>query len=94
MITGEELVGDLAKTIEDSTGKIISYEIRKPHILQFQPMGGGKLGLAFVPWTLSNPELDTVIVPASAVIFKFSPSGNVEGQFIQQTSSIQIASTI
>lgn len=97
MITGEEIVTELKSTMSlMGSDKATSYVVRRPHILQFQQVPGrpGQLGLAFVPWTLSNPEIDTLEIPASSVLVKFSPASQVEQQYIQQTSSIQIAKTI
>jgi hypothetical protein len=79
------------KPAAKETGEILSYTVRRPHILQFQPMGNGQLGLAFVPWTLSNPTIERLEIPASAVILPFSPSANVEREYIQQTSGLALA---
>lgn len=93
LVTGEELVSELSRTIEEA-GKVVAYELRRPHVLQFQQLPNGHLGLAFVPWSLSNPELPLITIPASAIITQFETSAKVEAQYLQQTSSIQIASSI
>lgn len=94
MITGEELIAELKSTIFQVGAEIPEfYVVRKPHVFQIQRTSGG-LGLAFIPWTLSNPDIDTLQVPASSVLVTFPPSAKVEEQYIQQTSSIQIAKTI
>lgn len=89
MVTGEELVTELVGT--KFVGESTTYTLRRPHILQVQQVAPGKLGLVFVPWALSNPDIDIVEVPASAVITTFSPAGKIEAQYLQETSSIQIA---
>ena len=95
MLTGEEIVTELTGVQENlSTGELLFYNVRRPHVLQFQPMGHGQLGLAFVPWALSNPDIEHIEIPASSVIAKFSPADKVEKQYLQQTSSIEIASHI
>ena len=73
------------------TGEILSYYVRRPHILQFQPMGNGHVGLAFVPWTLSNPTIERLEIPASTVVLMFDPSADCERQYIQQTSGLALA---
>jgi hypothetical protein len=95
MITGEELVTELKSTLTLlGSDKPTSYVVRRPHILQFQQVRPGQLGLAFVPWTLSNPEIETLEIPANSVLVKFTPAENVQQQYLQQTSSIQIAKTL
>lgn len=93
MISGEELITDLKSTIEDSSGKPLYYVVRKPHILQLQQTPKG-LGLAFVPWTLSNPDIEEMQIPVQNVMVKFTPSDKLEKQFIQETTSIQIATAM
>jgi len=96
LLGGEEIV---AEVLEEKSGNVLSegsakhfpvtsYIIRRPHILQFQPMGNGQLGLAFVPWTLSNPTIERMEIPVSCVLLTFDPSANVERQYLEQTSGI------
>jgi len=95
MVTGEEIVSELKSTITSlGNDQVTAYVVRRPHILQFQQVRPGQLGLAFVPWTLSNPEIESLEIPASSVVVKFSPADSVQQQYIQQTSSIQIAKTL
>lgn len=92
MVTGEEVVAEVVDTkfASLSTDAVVSYALRRPHILQFQQIGQGQLGLALVPWTLSNPAIDRLDVPAAAVVLSFDPSAEVERQYLQQTSGISI----
>lgn len=92
MVSGEEVVAELVSTVTltpDSPPR--SYTVRRPHILQFQPVGPGQLGLAFVPWTLSNPAIEHLEIPASAVLLTFKPADKVERQYLEQTSGISLA---
>lgn len=102
MMGGEEVVAEVVETksgnqmsIGDGlfAGAITSYVLRRPHILQFQPIGNGQLGLAFVPWTLSNPDIEKIEVPVSLIGMVFDPSMNVERQYLQQTSGISLATS-
>lgn len=92
---GDEVVAQVIKTVRKDNsvdGEIVSYLVRRPHILRFQPIAPGQVGLAFVPWTLSNPEIERLTIPvASLMIPPFSPSTNVEHQYLEQTSSLVLA---
>jgi hypothetical protein len=93
LTSGEEVVAELRQTVQVLAGQgpVISYRVKRPHILQFQQMGPGQLGLAFIPWTLSNPDIDEIDIPASHVISAFEPALKVEKQYLQQTSGISLA---
>lgn len=99
LVSGEEVIAEVTQTnrgggllLENiNTAPIDSWVVRRPHILQFQPMGNGQLGLAFVPWTLSNPGIEKVILPKEAVLLTFEPSSHAERQYIEQTSGIALA---
>ena len=94
LISGEEMVANVVSTEETADGKVLSYLVESPHVMQFQHMQGGQLGLALVPWTLSNMELrEKVKVPAEFVIASFETAHKVQQQFIQQTSSIALPTT-
>lgn len=88
MVTGEEVVAEVVETKVGTS--VLSYVLKRPHILQFQQIGQGQLGLALVPWTLSNPTIERLDVPAAAVVLSFDPSAEVERQYLQQTSGISI----
>lgn len=90
LVTGEEIVAELVST-SILAEKATSYTIRRPHMIHVQPLPDRKYGLALSPWSMSNPELDTLEIPISAVLAKFAPSGKTEAQYLQQTSSIQLA---
>ncbi len=102
LMGGEEIVaevlnenrGSMLTGMGSESGEITSYTIRKPHILRFQPVGRNEVGLAFIPWTLSNPTLERVDLPARSVLLTFSPSENVEQQYVSQTSPIVQAKTV
>lgn len=101
MISGEEVISELVETrsgsqllTEDSAlfqGAITDYVVKRPHILQFQQLGRGQVGLALIPWTLSNPDISRLEIPASAVLLSFDPSSEVERQYLQQTSGISLS---
>jgi hypothetical protein len=95
---GDEVVASVLDVIyhpsnlESTTErKVKCYVLRRPHILQFQPMSNGQLGLAFVPWTLSNPSVERLEVPAEAVLLMFDAAERVEAQYLEQTTGISLA---
>lgn len=90
MISGEEVVAELRSTI-DVNDKATTYRVRRPHILQFQPVGPGQMGLALVPWTLADPSIEVLDVPASAVLLHYPASENTARQYVQQTTNIALA---
>lgn len=91
LVTGEEIVARVNSTEEDQSGKKISYLVSSAQVLQFQPTREGRMALALVPWTLSNPDLDDIRLPAVHVVTSFPPSADVEREYIRQTSKIALA---
>lgn len=91
MITGEEVVARLISTNSTLglTPQVISYKMESPLVLSVHQQGG-RVGLGFMPWTLSNPDLGEVDVPASAVVITFKPSDVIEKQYMQETSKIAL----
>lgn len=89
--SGEEVIAEI-KSYPFSSPDKQSWELRRPHILRFHPVGPNQMGLAFVPWTLSNPDLESVVVSrVNMLCDPFEISADVEKQFLQQTSGIAIA---
>lgn len=102
LIGGDEVVAEVTEIVRNnvqmltesvsSAGPIVSYTVRRPHVLRFQPVAPGQIGLAFVPWVLSNPEINSVTIPVEALLIPpFEASKNVEDQYLQQTSGIALA---
>lgn len=90
MVSGEEVVARVSSTKEDQSGNIISYVLDSPQVLSVQNVQG-RVGLAFIPWTLSNPDISSITVPATSVLVTFSPADMVEKQYLQETSKIALA---
>jgi hypothetical protein len=83
LVTGEEIV---ARVLDQTD---THFTIEQAQVLQFQPVGNGQLGLAFVPWALSNPDVE-VKLPVTAVVTNFNASTQVEKQYVSQTSKIAL----
>jgi hypothetical protein len=95
LISGDEIVAQVVSRTpglltDSSDSKPTAYVVRRPHILQMQQMGPGQVGLAFIPWTLSNPTIERMELPASAILLTYPPSDNVEQQYMEQTSALQV----
>ena len=92
MVSGEEVIAELKSTITmEPSGKPISYHVRRPHILQFQPVGPGQMGLALVPWTLADPTIENLEIPGTAILLKYPAGESTARQYLQQTSGIALA---
>jgi hypothetical protein len=95
MVNGDEVVAEVVNSstllMEQTVSAPTTYRLRRPHVLQFQQIGPGQVGLAFVPWALSNPSIDSIEIPASSVVCVFSPAEQVERQYLEQTSGISLA---
>lgn len=100
-IGGEELVAEVVREVTgggiltDTAAPVTAYVLKRPHVLRFQPVGPGQLGLAFVPWTLSNPDISEITLPAKSLIADpFEPAHRVEQQYLEQTSGIDLSSRV
>jgi hypothetical protein len=100
MVGGQEVIAEVLETHYETVvtdglgvrnGSISGWKVRRPHLLQFLPNGHGGVNLAFVPWTLSNPDIENVEIPREAVLLNFSPSVHAEKQYQQQTSSLDLS---
>ena len=102
-ISGDEIVAEVVREVP--TGNILAegsgastvaaYVLKRPHVLRFQPVAPGQLGLAFVPWTLSNPDITEITLSVKSLIAEpFVPASNVEKQYLEQTSGIDLSSRV
>lgn len=98
LITGEEVIAEVQDTktqqlLQEDARDIRDaalYTLRRPHVLQVQQVAPGKFGMAIVPYTLSNPDLEEVVIPASRVITIFGVADSIEKQYLQQTSGLAL----
>ena len=99
-IGGEELVAEVVREVTgglfgSAEPTITAYVLKRPHVLRFQPVAPGQLGLAFVPWTLSNPDLNEITLPTKSLIADpFAPAHRVEQQYLEQTSGIDLSTKV
>ena len=99
LVTGEEVIAEVRDSdtqkllLEEQrdTRDAVVYTLRHPNVLQFQQVGPGKFGMAMVPYTLSNPDLEEVKIPASKIITIFDVASNVEKQYLEQNTGLALA---
>ena len=99
IVGGEELVAEVVREVTNGSvlsstpAEVTAYVLKRPNVLRFQPVAPGQLGLAFVPWTLSNPDILEITLPAKSLIADpFEPAHRVEQQYLEQTSGIDLSS--
>ena len=63
-------------------------------VLHMQQGPNGQVGLGLMPWTVSNPDADVTINLRDAAMAVLLPAAKLEDAYIQQTSSIQLASSM
>lgn len=91
LVGGDEIVAEIVRTELGTRSQ--NWVIKRPLAIKFQPMGQGQIGLALVPWTLSNPTIEELCLNEKAVIAQYEPSATVERQYLQQTSGIELSAT-
>lgn len=97
--SGEEVIAKVESTRTENVSigsglfkeKAVEWVLSKPHVLRVQQMNNGQLGLSFVPWCLSNPDIAGLILEDDAVLATFEPGSMVERQYLEQTSGISLA---
>lgn len=90
LVTGEELIGEL---IDDLRVKN-SYKIQKPRVVAIMRSPDGRQGLGLVPWTKSNMDSTVEIFKSQLVCELFEPVQEVTSAYLQETSGIQLASSL
>lgn len=90
MMSGEEVITKVNNTTE-MDGVILKYSVNRPHVLKFQQIAPGEVGLALVPWALSNPSIAKLDIPASSIMLVFEPDTNATKQYLEQTSGISLS---
>lgn len=96
-VGGEEIVAEVVREVNNgvfgSDVSTVAYVLKRPHVLRFQPVAPGQLGLAFVPWTLSNPDILEITLPVKSLVADpFEPAHRVAQQYLEQTSGIDLSS--
>lgn len=93
LVSGEEVVASLVSKLSPTLdSNVAAYRVSKPQTLQFRPFGNsGQMGLAFMPWTLSNPSIREVEIPATFVMCMVDTDEEVARQYLEQTTGIALA---
>jgi hypothetical protein len=82
LVTGEELLADVERTVGGIT-------IKNPLVVQVKA-GPQGYTVGFYPWTLMNSG--DITINDHALVSVFDVPGDVEANYIQNTTGIQIAS--
>ena len=91
MITGEDVVARLESTkFVGEFRETDAYVIDKPFVLHVQHTPQG-MAMGLAPWTLANPGMSSLTVPASSVLVMYDVDAGVEQQYLQQTSGIDLS---
>jgi hypothetical protein len=91
LTNGQEVISEVKQNIRlGGSDEVISYTLTRPFVLHLSIMPGG-MDLAMVPFTLANPGLREITIPAKMVDVVFEPSIDVERRYLEQTSGIAVA---
>lgn len=90
LVTGEELIGTLKHKIEISD----VYLFEKPRVVAIMRSPDGRQGLGLVPWAKSNMDATIEINKSQTVSRPFDPVTEVTNAYLQETSGIQLASSL
>ncbi len=82
---GDEIIGRFVGVDSNSN----TCEIEKPRGLLPQRMGDGQVGIAFVPWIISNPDA-TVSINMDAIAAMLDSSKEIGDAYLSQTSGLQL----
>ena len=85
LISAEEVVGEVTKNEDDYL------MVRKPRVLAMVPAGNGQVGAQLMPYVISAPDDEIKLYKAGIVgEVQHTPIGLEKG-YIENTSSIQLA---
>jgi hypothetical protein len=82
---GDEIMGRLVEWSDD-----ITYKVERPRGLLPQKMQDGQIGIAFVPWVISNPDGTVEILKTALAMTPMSPSKEMSDAYLSQTTGLQI----
>jgi len=89
LVTGEEVVGEVKETLDKSRNVILI----KPRTISIMRSPDGRQGLGLVPFSMSNMDA-TVEFSAEHILAKLEPIKQVADVYLQETSGIQLASSV
>lgn len=90
LVTGEELIGKF----EESLQQLPTVVVNKPRILALLSAPDGRQGLGLVPWIKSNMDASVSINKSQMVCEPFEVLAQIEESYLQETSGIQLASSL
>jgi len=90
LVTGEEVIGEVQETLEKRPVVVM----KKPRVIALMTSPDGRQGLGLVPWTKSNMDSTVFLHVAHMLCEPFVPLGQIEDAYLQETSGIQLASSL
>ncbi len=91
LVTGEEVIGSIVEQVME-LGDFI--ELQKPRVIAIMRNPQGQQGLGLVPWAKSNMETNVKIYKSQMLCEPFEPIQEVVGAYLQETSGLQLASSL
>ena len=88
LITGEEIIATLKETLDPA-----NYTFERARILNLGRDANGNMGYGLMPWIHSNMD-GSITVSREHVIAMIQPVKQIEDGYMQETSGIQLASSL
>lgn len=85
---GEEIIGKLES---ENTSYIT---LKDPRTIRFHRVNNGQIVAMMEPVSVSNQDLEEISIYQSSICAKFNVSKMVEKEYIENTSGIQVVSSI
>jgi len=90
--SGEEIVASVVGvTVNHQSGKIETYVLRRPVVMNIQANPQGGYGVVMMPWVLGNREADKVVVTGDRVVASTIASRETEDRYTQSTTNIDLS---
>ena len=89
MTNGMEIIGN----VDESHDDVNTYFVKKPLMVRGQQRGETEYVVMLVPFCISNPE-GNFVVHKHAIAFECDAPADTEQAYIQQTTTIQLVSSI
>lgn len=84
-IDGSEVI---AKELSESVN---AFTLAKLRVIQVMPHESGRMGVGLMPWLIAAPDSD-VTISKTQVMADIEVSSEIEGLYLQQTSSLDLTS--
>jgi hypothetical protein len=90
LVSGEELIGSFEEKLQNKTTAIV----KKPRVLALLTAPDGRQGLGLVPWVKANMDATVFVNKSQMVCEPYEVLAQIEESYLQETSGIQLASSL